>query len=174
MQKKLSICLLTAFITSAAASDNCGSHRKITQQEMLAAQKAWGDGIVHIGAARDHKKAALAHIAALYGYDQGPVLFKPTKARVVQFRDDVDEALSYFVGGKEPEDKGFALAPFTKVRFVNHAITMDCDSALAQGNYYFTTADAKEIKVEYTFGYVRDKNGRLKINLQHSSVPYSE
>ena len=174
MQKQLSICLLSAFMAGASASETCGSNKKITQQELLAAQKAWGDGIVHIGAARDHKKAALEHIAALYGYDQGPVLFKPTKARVVQFRDDVDEALSYFVGGKEPEDKGFALAPFLKVRFENHATTIDCDSALAQGNYYFTTTDATEIKVEYTFGYARGKNGHLIINLQHSSIPYKE
>jgi hypothetical protein len=91
----------------------------------------------------------------------------------VQFRDTKEEALSYFVGGKEPEDKGFALAPFTKVRFENHQITTDCDSALAQGNYYFTTTDGKEVKVEYTFGYVEDTQGNLKINLHHSSLPYS-
>lgn len=166
----------TAFITLMATSGfagECGTHHKITKDEILAAQKAWGDGIVKIGAAKDHKNAALEHINTLYAYDLGKVLFKPTKASVVQFRDDKDEALSYFVGGKEPEDKGFALAPFTKVRFENHAITIDCDSALAQGNYYFTTTDGQDIKVEYSFGYVEDKSGHLKINLHHSSLPYT-
>jgi hypothetical protein len=164
---------LVALTATSAFAGECGTSHSITKAEILAAQKAWGDGIVRIGAAADHKKAAMEHIDALYAYDLGPVLFKPTKASVVQFRDDKDEALSYFVGGKEPEDKGFALAPYTKVRFENHAMTMDCDSALAMGNYYFTNTQGQEIKVEYSFGYVEDKNGQLKINLHHSSLPYS-
>lgn len=43
------------------------------------------------------------------------------------------------------------------------------------GNYYFTDANTnKEIKVEYTFGYIKDKDGNLKINLHHSSLPYAK
>ncbi|MFZ4761541.1 MAG: hypothetical protein ACOYK8_01830 [Alphaproteobacteria bacterium] len=145
---------------------------KITQDEIFAQQKAWGDGIVAIGAAKDHKKAAIEHINKLYGYDIGPVLFKPTKAAIIEFRDTKEEALSYFVGGKEPEDDGFALAPFTKVRFDNKGIIINCDSALAMGNYYFTKTDGQEIKVDYSFGYVEDKEGHLKIILHHSSLPY--
>ncbi len=157
---------------SAFAAECTG---KITQSEVTAAQKAWAEGIVNIGQAKDHKQAALDHINKLYAYDISPVLFKPTKASVDQFRDNKDEALSYFVGGKEAEDKGFALTPFTKVRFEDHMTTTDCDSALSQGNYYFTPKDAKdgkEIKVEYSFGYLKDKEGALKINLHHSSLPY--
>ena len=30
-----------------------------------------------------------------------------------------------------------------------------------------------ETKVEYTFGYIRDINGNLRINLHHSSIPHS-
>lgn len=164
--------LITLTATSAYAGECSSGHHKITKGEITALQKAWGDGIVAIGKAEDHKKAALEHINTLYAYDLGPVLFKPTKAAQVQFRDTKDEALSYFVGGKEPEDKGFALAPFTKVRFENHGMAIDCDTALAQGNYYFTKTDGQEIKVEYSFGYVEDKNGHLKINLHHSSLPY--
>jgi len=163
--------LALATPSAYAAACDAGQHR-ITKAEITAAQKAWGDGIVNIGKATDHKQAAIAHIDALYGYDLGPVLFKPTKTAAMQFRDDKNEALSYFVGGAEPEDKGFALAPFTKVRFDNHRTTSDCDSALAQGNYYFTTAQGQEIKVEYSFGYVKNENGQLKINLHHSSLPY--
>ncbi len=173
MKTLLAAVVLTPFAVTAAYGGECSAeHHSITKKEILAAQRAWGDGIVAIGKAKDPNKTALEHINKLYAYDLGPVLFKPTKAAQVQFRDTKEEALSYFVGGGEPEDKGFALAPFTKVRFENHAITIDCDSALAQGNYYFTKADGQEIKVEYSFGYVEDKEGQLKINLHHSSLPY--
>lgn len=172
MKKLLTSSALIALMASSAYAGECGTHHKIMPQEILAAQKAWGDGIVAIGKAKDPKKAALHHINTLYGYDAGPVLFKPTKASVVEFRDTKEEALSYFVGGKEPEDKGFALTPFTQVRFDNKGIIIDCDSALAMGNYYFTKTDGEAIKVDYSFGYTRDKSGALKINLHHSSLPY--
>lgn len=166
---------LIVLSTAPAFAEECrAGHHKITQAEISAAQKAWGDGIVAIGKAKDHEKAALQHINTLYAYDLGPVLFKPTKASVMQFRDTKEKALSYFVGGTELEDKGFALAPFTKVRFENHGTAIDCDSAIAQGNYYFTKPDGQEIKVEYSFGYIEDKDGSLKINLHHSSLPYQE
>lgn len=144
----------------------------ITKDDVIAAQKQWGDGIVAIGKAEDHKTAALNHLNTLYGYDIGEVLFKPTKAAEDQFRGTKDEALSYFVKGSVPEDKGFALAPYTKVQFENEGIVTDCDSAMAMGNYYFTTTEGKDIKVEYSFGYVKDSDGKLKINLHHSSLPY--
>lgn len=162
---------LIALASGAQAA--CGPS-PITRHEILDAQEAWGDGIVAIGKSKDPEIAARNHIDALYAYDIGPVLFKPTKASVLQFRDTKARALSYFIGGGEPEDKGFALTPFTKVRFENHAMTLDCDSALAQGNYYFTTKDGQEIKVEYSFGYVKDEHGDLRINLQHSSFPYKD
>jgi hypothetical protein len=162
-----------SFATSAAFAGECDAQHKITKKEIFAVQDAWGKGIVAIGAAQDHKKAAMEHINTLYGYDMGAVLFKPTKASVVEFRDTKEEAISYFVGGKEREDKGFALAPFIKVRFDNKGIIIDCDSALAMGNYYFTSADGKETKVDYSFGYVRGSDGHLKINLHHSSLPYT-
>ena len=39
------------------------------------------------------------------------------------------------------------------------------------GNYFFTAADGAEVKVEYTFGYIEDDNGGLRIQLHHSSIP---
>ena len=41
------------------------------------------------------------------------------------------------------------------------------------GNYFFTGPDGSDTKVEYTFGYVRGDDGKLKINLHHSSLPYA-
>jgi hypothetical protein len=41
------------------------------------------------------------------------------------------------------------------------------------GNYYFTCATTGEkSKVEYTFGYQRCDDGKVRIFLHHSSVPY--
>ncbi|EAY27300.1 hypothetical protein [Microscilla marina] len=152
----------------------------ITSAEVVAAQQQWGAGIVKIGKVfndgGDYKQAAKAHIESLYGYDLGMVLFKPTLASEDQFRETFDAALSYFVGGNETyaEDKGFAIAPYTKVRWENSGIYANvCDMAIAMGNYYFTTKSGKEIKVEYTFGYVKDKNGKLRIVAHKSALPYN-
>merc|ERR1712039_606525 len=73
------------------------------------------------------------------------------------FRLDPVAALSYFVSGNTafPEDKGFALKPWTGVRFENNGVLLEGSTALAQGNYFFTDTDGKETKVEYTFGYFR-------------------
>nr|VFJ52459.1 MAG: hypothetical protein BECKFW1821B_GA0114236_101224 [Candidatus Kentron sp. FW]VFJ53355.1 MAG: hypothetical protein BECKFW1821A_GA0114235_10424 [Candidatus Kentron sp. FW] len=149
----------------------------ITKAEVLEAQKVWGDGIVAIGNAYtkkgDYKALATAHVDTLYAYDEGTVLFKPTKAAAQQFRLTEPDAISYFVTGVVPEDHGFALQPWSAVRFDNAGIIIDGDSAVAMGNYFFTDAKTgKEAKVEYTFGYVRAPDGKLLINVHHSAFPY--
>jgi len=146
----------------------------LTQTDINNAQKAWAEGVVAIGAAKDPKQRAIQHLDNLYGYGESKVLFKPTKAIAVQFRRSKEEALSYFVKGIVSEDIGFALAAYTNVRFENYDTIINCDSALAMGNYYFTTTAGKEVKAEYSFGYFKDKEGNVKINLHHSSMPYSK
>lgn len=141
------------------------------------AQKAWGDGIVAIASAHssggDFVSIAKNHVDTLYAYGISKVLFKPTLAAVEQFRPDFDSALSYFVASNNacPEDKGFAIKGWTNVRFENSDIILNDDSAIAMGNYFFTSPDGDEVKVEYTFGYVTDSEGNLRINLHHSSMP---
>ena len=156
-------------------SDSC-----ISEREVVEAQKLWGDGIVRIGsvytANGDYKTAAADFIQDMYGYDLSSVLFKPTLAAKVQFRSSFDAALSYFVGGNESytEDKGFAIKPYTKVKFDNVGIINNsCSMAVAMGNYYFTDIKGGETKVEYTFAYVKDKSGKLRIVAHQSSLPYS-
>lgn len=145
----------------------------ISTAEVEAAQRGWGEGIVKIGKAKDPRAAAMAHIDEYYAFDHGQVLFKPTQASVDQFRGTKKEALSYFIGQDLAEDKGFALAPYTKVRWENEGIVTDEDSAMAMGNYFFTDTDGKEIKVEFSFGYIKDEDGKVRINLHHSSMPFS-
>ena len=109
-----------------------------------------------------------------YGYASGmSVLFKPTKASEKAIRLTEEEAVSYFVTGSCAEDKGFALAPWTKVRFDNKGTIIDSDSATAMGEYYFTDTEGGVTKVEYTFEYRRAKDKSLKIVVHHSSIPYS-
>lgn len=145
----------------------------ISIAEVEAAQKAWGEGIVKIGKAEEAKTAAEQHLDQFYAFDHGTVLFKPTLASVDQFRGTKKEALSYFIGQDLTEDHGFALAPYTNVRWENEGIIIDSDSAMAMGNYFFTKTNGEEVKVEYSFGYIKDEAGNLKINLHHSSLPYS-
>lgn len=163
---------------SVAMANSPANASSITEEEVRAAQQAWGEGIVQIGsvfsAGGDYEQAARDHIEKFYAYEgDQPILFKPTLAAEDQFRGSFDEALSYFVGGSIAEDGGFAIAPYTNVRWENEGTIIDSDSAMAMGNYFFTTTEGNEVKVEYTFGYVEDENGDLKIVLHHSSIPYS-
>ncbi len=148
-----------------------------TEAQVLDAQQAWGQGIVEIARTHasggDYEARAAEHINTLYAYGKTDVMFKPTLAAQDQFRETFDEALSYFIGAEGTEDGGFAIKGWTNVRWENNAVYTDGDSAMAMGNYYFTGPDGTETKVEYTFGYVLDANGELRINLHHSSLPYS-
>ncbi len=167
--------VLGAFTMSGAAL--AGSKSKITEDAVIEAQKEWGDGIVAIAKAHsdggDFKARAREHVNTLYAYGATPVMFKPTLAAEDQFRENFDEALSYFIGTEGTEDSGFAIKGWTKVRWENNGIYTNKKSAMAMGNYFFTGADGSETKVEYTFGYVLDNEGGLKINLHHSSLPYA-
>lgn len=161
-----------------AATDE--ANQPITEAEVQAAQQAWGQGIVDIGKTftdeGDYRARAQEHIATHYAYgDNQTILFKPTLAAEDQFRESDTEALSYFVGTEGTEDGGFAIAPYTAVRWENNGtvISDSGDMAVAMGNYFFTGADGNETKVEYSFAYERGEDGELDIVLHHSSLPYS-
>ncbi len=174
ISRALILCLPVLCFSSAAFAG-----APITQEEIDVAQKKWGGAIVSIGKAyerqEDYKALARAKVEELYAYGLGDVAFKPTKASEQQFRPTLDEAVSYFVQGVVPEDKGFALQPWSKVRFENKSVVLNDCNAIAMGNYFFTDANSgEEVKVEYTFGYLKDTQGRLRIFLHHSSLPYTK
>lgn len=150
----------------------------ITKEQVLEAQEKWGNGVVKIGALKDTRTEcetfASAFIDARYAFDTAEVLFKPTKCELEQFRPSKAEALSYFIAGDDRacgEDKGFAIQPWTKVRFENSGMILEEKRAIAMGNYFFTDVNGNEAKVEYTFGY-QLVDGDLRIDLHHSSFPY--
>ncbi len=169
------LCLFCVY----TAGCSCGTKTKITKSEVLQAQKDWGNGLVEIGKAysggKNYQKAAEKLINNLYAYKTGDVLFKPTKASNDKFRMSKEAALSYFVGHNKTfsEDKGFALKPWKNVEFKNAGIYINEAAAMAMGKYFFTPDKGKVVEVEYTFGYEKYKNGKLKIFLHHSSLPYS-
>ncbi|MCY1708992.1 phosphoribosyl-AMP cyclohydrolase [Pannonibacter sp. SL95] len=172
------IVLVTAsFFLLNTASLAAFAHAPISHDEVVQTERKWADGIVDIGrqflSGGDFRTVAADLIDNLYGYSEGTVLFKPTKASEDQFRETADQALSYFVGGDNPEDAGFAIQPWSSVRFENNGIFIDSDSATAMGNYYFTDAKTgKEVKVEFTMQFRRADDGHLKIVTHHSSLPY--
>ena len=149
----------------------------IESDEIEAAQESWGKAVVAVGAAPSWKEAhelAVKLVADHYLVEGGTLLFCPTKAADEQFRGRLKDAVSYFVG-RDPdheEDKGFAREPWTSVRFENAGTMARGDVGIAMGNYFFGRADGSELKVEYSFVYIRDAGGRLKIQLHHSALPY--
>ncbi len=150
----------------------------ITEQEVKNAQDSWGNGVVKIGGLKEERgeceSFANDFLDIHYDFNSKDVLFKPTKTSIRQFRPTKEGALSYFIGGNSeyPEDKGFALQPWTHVRFENATLILEDDRALAMGNYFFTDLKGGETKVEYTFGYTK-KDGNLIIDVHHSSLPFN-
>ena len=151
----------------------------ITKEQVIEAQNVWGAGVVKIGSLKDSRSECESFTSEfldkLYSFENGPVLFKPTKCADEQFRPTKSGAKSYFIAGDDRacnEDKGFAINPWTKVRFENSNLILEENRAIAMGNYFFTDLDGNEAKVEYTFGY-KLNNGQLKIDLHHSSFTYN-
>ena len=153
----------------------------IDEKQLTKARLNWGNGMIAISEAYDESGITRAKAIAddflddIYGFELGPVLFKPTLAADQQFRSTFDDALSYFVASNNacPEDKGFAIKGWTAVRFENVDILTDGNVGMAMGNYFFTTPEGDEVKVEYSFGYTLDDAGNVRINLHHSSMPYA-
>jgi hypothetical protein len=186
MKKSLSlICLPVALLAAtlpAHADDVAVANRAISQADVLAAQKGWCQALLDIGAANAQggqpaaKALAEKVIDAAYGYQLGPVLFKPTLTVAPQtFRTTRAGALSYFVGGDPafPKDEGFALKGWTRCEVSNAAIFIAGDSASSLGNVSFTGKDGKVTTVDKTWSYVKDDAGRLRIVVHHSSLPYA-
>jgi hypothetical protein len=157
-------------------------NRAITESEVLAAQKAWGDALVSISTTYDTKGKDAAKtlagqiIDAAYGYQFGPVLFKPTLTMAPQtFRTTRAGALAYFVGDDPafPMDNGFALNGWRKVEIKNTAIFISGNTATTMGNVNLTDKNGKVTTVDKTWQFFKDDSGKLRIILHHSSLPYT-
>ena len=150
----------------------------ITKKDVLNSQNDWASGIIEIGKLKDDyskcKKLTEIFLNKIYDFKEGSVQLKPTKASIHQFRNDLEAAMSYFIGKNKSfnEDKGFALTPWAEVIFENDSIILHDNIATAMGNYYFKDEFGEKIKVEYTFVYIKRVENEIKIVLHHSSLPY--
>jgi hypothetical protein len=162
-----------------------GAQTIITYDEVNKAQQDWCDALVKIGKLKeeglDYKAFAEQVLSDAYNYDNGKVFFKPTLAYGDQtFRNDKKGALAYFIGGDAayPNDKGFALTPWVKARYDNagknnEGIQIYGSIAITMGNVWVTDKNGKEVMVDKTWVFKKGKDGKLRIIVHKSSLPFS-
>jgi hypothetical protein len=179
---KQALLVTSLAFAGAAFAQTPVTNAAINETEVLAAQKAWGDALVAISEANVQGGQAAAKALAekvldgAYGYNLGPVLFKPTLTQAPQtFRTTRAGALAYFVGGDAsyPKDTGFALKGWKKVEISNAAILLAGNTATTMGNVSFTDKDGKVTVVDKTWEFKKDDAGRLRIVVHHSSLPFA-
>jgi hypothetical protein len=167
---------------SYAVANLTAATAPITTAEVEAAQKAWGTALVAISTeyARNGQAAAtrLAGevLDSAYGYNLGPVAFKPTlTSGSTTFRTTREGALAYFVGGNAnfPTDTGFALKGWRSFAIDNAAVVINGTTAISTGNVMLTNNAGQVTTVDKTWGWVRGSDGNLRIVLHHSSLPYT-
>ncbi|MEO1058831.1 MAG: phosphoribosyl-AMP cyclohydrolase [Actinomycetota bacterium] len=153
----------------------------ITESELEAARIAWGEALIAVSKAFEAdgidgaRSVADGVLDAAYGYNLGPVLFKPTLASGEQtFRPTKKGALSYFVGHDPdfPLDGGFGLKGWRECRSETSASFIEGDVAMWMGWVILTDKDGGVTTVDKSWGYKKDAEGTLRIVLHHSSLPY--
>jgi hypothetical protein len=172
-----------AAVGVASAQSAAVFNSNITEKEVLAAQQAWGKALVQIaqdfeaGGIKQARATAAKIIDAAYGYNLGPVLFKPTLTVAPQtFRTTREGALAYFVGHdpKFPQDTGFALKGWRSVQIENAAIHISGPVAKTMGKVRVTNKDGAVTEVDKTWGFKKDNAGAVRIVLHHSSLPFKQ
>ena len=153
----------------------------ITETELAQARTAWGDALITIAKAYEAdgidgaRPVAERVLDTAYGYNLGPVLFKPTLASGEQtFRTTRKGALSYFVGhdADYPLDSGFGIKGWRQCTSETAAHFIEGDVAMWMGWIILTDKDGQVTKVDKSWGYKKDAEGTLRIVLHHSSLPY--
>ena len=166
----------------------------ITVGDVKAAQDGWCNAVTALSKTyaesgfEASKRLASEVVDSAYGYQFGPVSFKPTWAYgETTFRPTKEGAVSYFVGGNPKyRDPGFTIASPGDGNYPNlqnrsqwvkctpEIVTIQVfgNTATAMGWVRFEAADGYQSKVDKTFGYMRDDSGNLRIIVHHSSTPY--
>lgn len=182
MNKKIFVVFgFAAALTSGVVFAAPVHNNNVTEDEVLAAQQAWGAALLQIsqdyaeGGLEKATATATAVLDQAYGYAHGPVLFKPTlTSGDTTFRTTQEGALAYFVGGNPDfPDSGFALKGWQEYHFENAAIYINGNLALTMGNVMLTNAEGDVTTVDKTWGFKKDDQGDLRIILHHSSLPFS-
>ena len=134
---------------------------------------SWKDGVIDIGIAYqegiDYREKARAFIETHYAFDIGDVLFKPTFTNDVVFRNNLEDALSYFVAGDISEDSGFAIKPWEEIKTSEINFILDHNLCAVMGVLDLKPLNSEnKTKIAFTFILVKD-NDKFKIKIHHSS-----
>ena len=134
---------------------------------------SWCEGVVEIGKTYleggDFNQRALNFLSTHYAFDKMDVLFKPTFTKQAVFRNNLNDALSYFVRGDISEDNGFALKPWEDIQLEELNLLLETNLTAAMGTLNFKPYDSEETTlVAFTFIFVTVDEG-LKIQVHHSS-----
>ena len=146
----------------------------INKDEVLSFLDSWKSGVVNIGQTytenNDFVSVAKDFISKHYNFNEGEVLFKPTFTKEVIFRNNKEDALSYFVKGNISEDNGFAIKPWKKIDLLDINIIIEIGYCFCMGVLeLFPLSKDESTKVAFTFILVKDTNDSLKIKVHHSS-----
>lgn len=155
------------------------TNRVFTDALVTETLQRWCDNVVWIGevyaSGGDYKSAAQQVLTDNYDYDHGKVLFKPTLAYGAHtFRPTKEGGLAYFVGANPsfPEDKGFKLKPWVKVWYNKLSYVLHGDLAVLQCNVHLIGADDSHIFVNKSFVFKLCEDGKTRIILHQSSLPF--
>ena len=134
---------------------------------------SWKESVIEIGKiyldGGDYKKCAENFLSTHYAFDIEDVLFKPTFTKEVIFRNNKDDALSYFVKGGIEEDNGFALKPWESIDLVEVNSIKEDSLTIAMGAFNFKPVNQDETTlVAFTFLLIEDGSS-FKIKVHHSS-----
>jgi len=178
--------LIAVFATGCASVPDqsmTASRAPITVQDVNDAQQGWCDALLSISKAyaegRDYKSIATAVLSNTYNYGNGIVLFNPTLTFGAQnFRLDKEGAAAYFIGGnpKYPDDKGFALNPWVKCSYTNagdnRGVLIEGEIAATMGNVVLIDNKGNKTTVDKFFAFKRGADGKLRIIVHKSSLPF--
>ena len=134
---------------------------------------SWKDGVLEIGRTyqegNDYKERARTFIQTHYAFDIGEVLFKPTFTHDVVFRNNPEDALSYFVSGDIAEDPGFALKPWEEIKASEVNLILEDNLCAVMGVLNLKLRNSETTtRIAFTFILVKH-NDRFKIKVHHSS-----
>jgi hypothetical protein len=134
---------------------------------------SWKDGVIGIGSVfksdGDYKKEATSFIDKHYAFNESNVLFKPTFTKQVIFRNNKEDALSYFIKGDIIEDNGFAIKPWKSIELLEIHINIEDNFSIAMGVLELSPfSDENPTKIAFTFILDEFDNG-IKIKAHHSS-----
>ena len=134
---------------------------------------SWKDGVIDIGIAYqegiDYREKARTFIETHYAFDMGDVLFKPTFTNDVVFRNNLEDALSYFVADDISEDSGFAIKPWEDIKVSEVNLILDHNLCAVMGVLDLKPLNSEnKTKIAFTFILVKD-NDKFKIKIHHSS-----